>query len=976
MAFVILYLSMKKVLALLFAFNLFFINPIIFVNNVNDNYVAYADDDAGPGEGGGGDEGGDNGLGGFQDLFEQNADDAGTGGEAFPVNDFGQDPAQAGVLDTIAGYVASAVFTVVNAVATVAYAVGLDSLGNLVTSFGYSFGSNVASEEGLTATAAGAAASAALGGIGGIIAGQIVTGGMQGTLGGDVSGIIGGVVGGTDGPKSAAKINSPGDQTPPYVPNIPKSLGGLNNETEDYCEGNAVNYTLNSNDTYKKFVTQDYKPNWGNNDSFVVKINVRSTDTTKGGQLVIMNYSDSLASRAFARVAVSKAKCNFGSNAQWLGMPIGWQPSAADIARYTYADGTKPTKYLGSNSGSATFSINDSRPGVFNLTTGTWYVTFQYLDNCADRNMANPNRNTTCHKVVEWVGGVQTNNTIDPNDILKTSGGVVLNNVDTFSLKKSTTGYNDLGVAIPKNLSIDDIINPSILNIVKSWVGLPVTDPNGGIKSGTVGNGDPVAVTNYCTGSYPDYVWTGAKVATDVTPLDPTKIYTIKLTINSNVSTQGSPTLPTIMTGEAPSNQQSDKDITISRNPCDFSLSQQRILKDASGGNIFVAINDNRTTPANMVKISSGVWYINIKTTGICGDVYDKNRCGTRVESVNDMNSFKSSSNTSPSIVVVNSNDSTRLGAAAAQAVLNEPFIKNENLNWPTLCSNANIKPIITTNPFQSDYSRQFKAGIEVYPVDISNSSTYEGSFFAISLSSSSNNPVYGFISDGQCAGTSNSVYSFGGGIGGVNANLSNTNYTGSNPGSVKVKPGRWYVTLLWGSGAIPAPTSPNYQTYLSNPTPVYVRLFSRLAADNVSAVAPGANFTPRTISNSSCSINLSNYQQGTVNTSLVYKVFPPNAQGGYYLGSSFNVISADSLAATLPDCPAGTAEGSASGRAGNRSTFQALNAECKEYDNKTRTNTIYKLDYPTSCSTLCASANTNAFIDVRGDCVLNSGSF
>lgn len=915
---------MKKVLSILFAFNLFFINPIIFVNNVSDNYVAYADDDAGPGEGGGD-----------------------------------------------AGYVANAAFTVTNAIATIAYAVGLDSIGNAITSFGYSFGSNVASPEGLTATAAGAAASAALGGIGGIIAGQVVTGGMQGTLGGDINGLIGGITGGTDGPKSGA-ISGPGDQTPPYIPNIPKSLGGLSNETEDYCEGNAVNYTLNSNDTYKTFVTQDYKPNWGNNDSFILKINVRSTDTTKGGQLVVMNYSDSLASRAFVRASISKAKCNFGANTQWLGMPIGWQPSSADIARYTYADGTKPTKYLGSNSGTATFSINDSRPGVFNLTTGTWYVTFQYLDNCADRNISNPNRNTTCHKFVEWVGGVQTNNTVDANDVLKASGGVVLNNVNTFSLKKSTTGYNDLGVEIPKNLSVEDIINPNILDIVKSWVGLPVSNPTGDIKSDTSGSN---IVTNYCTRAYPDYVWTGAKIATDITPLEPNRIYTIKLKIDADMSTQGLVGLSTIMTGEAPSNQQSDKDITISQSPCDFTSSAQRILYGSASGNVLVAINDNRAKTGNMVKLTTGTWYINVKAVGQCGDMYDKNRCGTRVENVGDFNSLKGSSNNNSPAIVVGVNGSSALGTAAAQAVLGHTFIKNENLNWSTLCSNAAIKPLITKTPFQSDYSRQLKASIEVYPVDISNNPTYEGSFYAVGLSSSDRTPIYAFISDGQCAGTSQNVYSFGGGISGVNVNLSNTNYTGSQPGSVKVKPGRWYITLLWGSGAIPAPTSPNYQTYLSNPMPVYVRFFSRLAADNVSVTNPGSNFTPRTISNSSCSINLTSSQQGMVNTSLVYKVFPPNAEGGYYLGSSFSVVSTASLADTLPTCPAGTSDGSASGKPGNRSTFQALNAACKEYDDKTRSNTIYKLDYPTSCTTLCASANASAFIDVRGDCVLNGST-
>jgi hypothetical protein len=42
---------MKKILSLLFIFNLFFITPILFVNNLSKSYVAHAQENGG-GEGG------------------------------------------------------------------------------------------------------------------------------------------------------------------------------------------------------------------------------------------------------------------------------------------------------------------------------------------------------------------------------------------------------------------------------------------------------------------------------------------------------------------------------------------------------------------------------------------------------------------------------------------------------------------------------------------------------------------------------------------------------------------------------------------------------------------------------------------------------------------------------------------------------------------------------------------------------------
>ena len=343
---------MKKFLSFLFVFNLFFISPVIFISPSN-NFVVYADDDAGPGEGGGdGDSDSGNGvdLTGFDDQFV-NEPDAGLG------------PSDEGFLATLASLVASAVFTVTNAIASVTNALGLDTITNAITSFGYSFGSNVASEEGFTAVAAGAAASAATGGVGGFVLGQAVTGAMQGTLSGDLAGIASYVTGGSNagqgGGTDTQKSSAANPLSGGMLTDGQKVLNLNNFAFTDYCTNKTESLVLNASDPYKKFTTQTYKPNWGNNDQFIVRFDIKNTDTTKGTQPVSLSFSDSLASRAFVRATISRNKCDFGTSAHWLGREVGWQPSQSDISRYSYPDGTKPTQYLGDNSGNQVFTIND-----------------------------------------------------------------------------------------------------------------------------------------------------------------------------------------------------------------------------------------------------------------------------------------------------------------------------------------------------------------------------------------------------------------------------------------------------------------------------------------------------------------------------------------------------------------------------------------------------------------------------------------
>ena len=973
---------MKKILSLLFIFNLFFITPILFVNNVNQNYLVYADDDSGPGEGGGDDNGND--LKGFDDQFV-NMPDAGTG------------PSDEGFLATLAGFVASAVFTVTNAIATVTETLGLTTLTDIITSFGYSFGSNVASEEGLTAVGAGTLVSAVTGGVGGFVAGQAVTGAMQGTLGGDIAGIVGSITGGTDGPKSGT-VNPPNGQTPPYIPNLPisKNLSVTdvaNLSTTDYCPQSPVNYSITSNETFNKFKTQDYKPNWGDNDVFILKINVRSTDTTKGGQPIGFQFSDSLASRAFVRTVISKSKCDFGPDATWVGRPVGWQPSAQDIARYTYADGTKPTKFLGDNSASAEFTINDQRSGLLNLTTGTWYVTFQYLDNCSDKNTSNPNRNTTCHKVVSWQGSVQNLAPAEVGDILKSDTVVVANTISNPKTRTGNADYNDLGVTIPKSLSIEDIISPKILSTVRSWVGLPPISSDG-TKSEVITTTDPVV--NYCSGSYPDYtISPSGPYSVDIVPFVYSKSYSIKLEIN-DASTRGLDlaALPRIMTVEIKSGGlRSNKRITASKNPCDFGPSSQLVLQGGFDGWRYLTVNDTRSSNS-VVNLSSGTWYINIKSDGECvvpGTEGSPNldKCNQRVEFGSDFAQKylgRSSSvgvTTGPRMVLGNGGTQSALGKAGADRILSQFSYwqkPEDKLGWDRICATSITKSELGSNG-HFDYVRGQNVGLDVYPVNFKGGASYAGgSVRAVGLSNSTAAASAIFISDTPCPGTSTNVYGFGGSISGSQGTITTTDYTGNIYTEVKVSPGKWYISALYG---------PNYVSAAGGikPEPPYVRFENMLSLDTQSqptsnspstgtGTGTGVNFTPRTISNSACTINLSGAQYGTVNTTLVYREFPPNAPGGYYTGGT-TVIPTESLIANLAQCPSNVSDGLSSGMPGNRGTFRNIEPVCKDYDDKTRATTVYRLDYPTACTTLCSSANSSAVIDVRGDCVVNgTGSF
>jgi hypothetical protein len=162
--------------------------------------------------------------------------------------------------------------------------------------------------------------------------------------------------------------------------------------------------------------------------------------------------------------------------------------------------------------------------------------------------------------------------------------------------------------------------------------------------------------------------------------------------------------------------------------------------------------------------------------------------------------------------------DPRNTGSAAANALLTEQygFLTPEHLDWTTLCSHAVNKQLPTLLGPNMDYLRSGKAGIEVYTVDVPDDATYDQVFYAVGLSSSSMTPIYSFISDTPCAGTASNVYSYSGGITGTQGVVSSMSYSKGDY-YVKVAPGRWYITLLWGSDQ-------------HSGSSVYARFFQKLA--------------------------------------------------------------------------------------------------------------------------------------------------
>jgi hypothetical protein len=165
-------------------------------------------------------------------------------------------------------------------------------------------------------------------------------------------------------------------------------------------------------------------------------------------------------------------------------------------------------------------------------------------------------------------------------------------------------------------------------------------------------------------------------------------------------------------------------------------------------------------------------------------------------------------------------------GNAAAVAVLDHAFIRSQNLSWASLCRGSRSLP---PNGVYDHYLSSMNAHLEVYAVDIPDDSTYSRDFYGVGLAWSTSIPSYSFISNTPCAGTAEWVYYFGGGISGSPGSVSTQSYTGPYPGDAQVKPGRWYVTLLWGGLHPPALTSPLYPDYAAGTLRAFVRFFHRL---------------------------------------------------------------------------------------------------------------------------------------------------
>jgi len=142
------------------------------------------------------------------------------------------------------------------------------------------------------------------------------------------------------------------------------------------------------------------------------------------------------------------------------------------------------------------------------------------------------------------------------------------------------------------------------------------------------------SIVNYCPvgQGYPNYEWFDSTVHnyTDISPQFGDNPYTIRFTISSTQSTVGRSlsTLPRVVFFESPGSPQSNKDVYLSPNPCDFGSSSaaQPIGVNAPDGWRYVAINDPSRIGFQSAPISTGVWYINVRNRGCAGV------CGTRVE--------------------------------------------------------------------------------------------------------------------------------------------------------------------------------------------------------------------------------------------------------------------------------------------------------------------------------------------------------
>jgi hypothetical protein len=147
----------------------------------------------------------------------------------------------------------------------------------------------------------------------------------------------------------------------------------------NYCPSNPVRAVINGNSIFQRVWTNDIVQSFVAGETFIIQVNIDNASATAGRYLATLNFSDAGSERGGRYVTLSKSKCDFTDNAQWLS-----------------------PNFLGNkmpvNAGSASIAIgaSDTRPSDVKLnSTGVWYLNIQ---NVAGQCPSS----SSCHAVVDW----------------------------------------------------------------------------------------------------------------------------------------------------------------------------------------------------------------------------------------------------------------------------------------------------------------------------------------------------------------------------------------------------------------------------------------------------------------------------------------------------------------------------------------------------------------------------------------------
>ena len=154
--------------------------------------------------------------------------------------------------------------------------------------------------------------------------------------------------------------------------------GNTTNPSTDACPAYPVRAVVKASDPYVKIYTSRVVQTLGDGDNFVVQIDVDANDTTVGGPLAGISFSDFGANRGGRWATLSRNKCDYSDNgAQWI-----------------------TSNFLGekypNNAGSASVAVNSpTQQAQVRMTTGTWYLNIQNVPGTCPAGQS-------CHAVIQW----------------------------------------------------------------------------------------------------------------------------------------------------------------------------------------------------------------------------------------------------------------------------------------------------------------------------------------------------------------------------------------------------------------------------------------------------------------------------------------------------------------------------------------------------------------------------------------------